>query len=350
MAASICYLGWTTACAKEALSMPPVSSVSPVRRSWPRLVAGIVVGGCVAVAARESRADQFILMDAMITYTWDDAENAKPDKSHFYVNDKNFMNKNRPINWLSPIDYRNGVLHVRAEVFEKPPGTQTTGWTLCYIPNAGPSYGCADTTYYTATGVWEREVKMTDWWNNDQLDWTKGVKQLDMIYAINDSGSGHVTNYPALMNLTTPTRVRVTMVQISAGAKYDPSILSTVGIGVDGGASDGGGTDVAAPVDGGGGGAGAGGSNGRSGSGGTTVIGTGGASGSGGATTTPTTGSGGSAGSSTGSGGSAPGAGISSSSSGCALSGRSNAGGGGAVMMGLALGAWFAARRKRQRR
>jgi hypothetical protein len=309
------------------------------------------------LAARESRADQFILMDAMITYTWDDAENSKPDKSHFYVNDKNFMNTKRPTNWLTPVDYRNGVLHVRAEVFEKPPGTQTTGWTLCYIPNAGAAgtsggYGCADTTYYTGTGVWEREVKMTDWWQNDQLDWTKGVRQLDMIYAINDSGSGHVTNYPALMNLTTPTRVRVTMVQISAGAKYDPSILATVGIGAgsDGGtgANDGGSPDVAAPSGSGGSAGGAGGNSGGSGSGGAMVMGTGGASGSGGATSTPTTGSGGAPGSSTGSGGAAPGGTGVASSSGCALSGRVEGGGYGVAMIGLALAGLFTARRQRR--
>jgi hypothetical protein len=183
--------------------------------------------GAIALAlsfATRARAEQFILIDANIYYTWDDAMNSKPDKSHFYVNEGNFLNKNRPVNWTSPVDYRNGTLHVRAEVFEKPPGTQTTGWTLCYIPNAG-GYGCADTDYYTSTGVFERETKMTAWWNNDQLQWDKGIKQVDLIYAINDSGMGHITNYPELKDLTTPTRVRITMVQVSAGATYDPSII-----------------------------------------------------------------------------------------------------------------------------
>jgi hypothetical protein len=185
---------------------------------------GAALGAFAASVAYEAHAEQFILIDATFDYTWDDAMNAKPDKSHYYVNESNFLNKNRPTNWLSPIDYRNGTLHVRTEVFKKPPGDQTVGWTLCYIPNAG-GYGCADTTYYTSTGVFDRETKMTDWWNNNQLQWDKGIKQVDLIYAINDSGSGHITNYPALKDLTTPTRVRITMVQVSAGAKYDPSII-----------------------------------------------------------------------------------------------------------------------------
>ena len=193
----------------------------------------IVLRGSIAAAAalvgffpRDARAEQFILIDATFDYTWDDAMNAKPDKSHFYVNEGNFLNKSRPVNWLSPVDYRNGTLHVRAEVFKKPPGDQTTGWTLCYIANAG-GYGCADTDYYRSTGVFERETKMTAFWNNTQIQWDKGIKQVDLIYAINDSGSGHITNYPELKDLTTPTRVRITMVQVSAGAQYDPFIIGS---------------------------------------------------------------------------------------------------------------------------
>ena len=175
----------------------------------------------------EARAEQFVLIDATFDYTWDDAINAKPDKSHYYVNEGNFLNKNRPTNWLAPVDYRNGTLHVRAEVFKKPAGDQTTGWTLCYIANVG-EYGCADTDYYRSTGIFERETKMTAFWQNDKIQWDRGIKQVDLIYAINDSGSGHITNYPALKDLTTPTRVRITMVQVSAGATYDPSIIDTL--------------------------------------------------------------------------------------------------------------------------
>ncbi|HXK17045.1 MAG TPA: hypothetical protein VNG33_04555 [Polyangiaceae bacterium] len=189
----------------------------------------------LGVLARPARAEQFVLIDATFDYTWDDAMNAKPDKSHFYVNEKNFLNTQRPTNWVSPVDYRNGTLHVRTEVFVKPAGDQQVGWTLCYIANVG-DYGCADTTYYKSTGVFDRETKMTDWWQNDKITWEQGIKQVDLIYAINDSGSGHITNYPALKDLTTPTRVRITMVQVSAGAQFDPSIIKpTSGAGGAGG-------------------------------------------------------------------------------------------------------------------
>jgi hypothetical protein len=189
--------------------------------------------------ARSARAEQFVLIDATFDYTWEDAMNAKPSLSHFYVNEKNFLNTQRPKNWLSPVDYRNGTLHVRTEVFKKPPGDQQVGWTLCYIANQG-EYGCADTNYYKAVGVYDRDVKMTDWWQNDKIEWDAGIKQVDLIYAINDSGSGHVTNYPALKDATTPTRVRITMVQVSAGSTYDPSIITTSNTGGAGGSGAGG--------------------------------------------------------------------------------------------------------------
>lgn len=223
-------------------------------------VAACLLGASALLGfARSARAEQFVLLDATFDYTWEDAMNAKPSLSHFYVNEKNFLNTQRPKNWLSPVDYRNGTLHVRTEVFKKPPGDQQVGWTLCYIANQG-EYGCADTNYYKAVGVYDREVKMTDWWQNDKIQWNAGIKQVDLIYAINDSGSGHITNYPALKDQTTPTRVRITMVQVSAGSTYDPSIITTGNTGGAGGAGG-------ASAVGGSGGASASGSGGGSGSG-----------------------------------------------------------------------------------
>src|SRR5947199_9866656 len=83
-----------------------------------------------------SKAEQFVLFDVTFTYTKEDADNSKPSKSHFYVRgDK--LNVDRPKDWTQPVDYRNGTVHIRLEVLEKPPGGEPTTWTLCYIPNKG---------------------------------------------------------------------------------------------------------------------------------------------------------------------------------------------------------------------
>lgn len=103
-------------------------------------------------------AEQFVLFDVTFTFTKEDADNSKPSKSHFYVRG-DMLNKDRPKNWESPVDYRNGRVHIRAEVLEKPAGNEPTTWTLCYIPNKGQKngYGCVGTKLYKDKGVYESD-------------------------------------------------------------------------------------------------------------------------------------------------------------------------------------------------
>jgi hypothetical protein len=252
----------------------------------------------LALAPKSARAEQFVLFDATFTYTWDDAVNSSPSKSHYYVTDANWLSRSRPTNWMSPVNYRDGTVHIHLEVLEKPAGGQQAGWALCYVGNSG-SYGCPYTPYYTETGTYERDVDMHNFFNNATIDWTRGVKEVDLVYTINDSGSGHITNFPDKKDLVTPTRVRVAMIQVAAGSKYDPTQLP----GVDGGRPDAGTRDAsldagsptidaAADVvsSGTGGTAGTTGTSGTSGTGGSgPTTGAGGTSGTGDVTTASTT-------------------------------------------------------------
>ena len=63
------------------------------------------------------RAEQFVLFDVTFTYTKEDADNSKPSKSHYYVKGDQ-LNPNRPKDWTSPVDYRNGTVHLRCEVLD----------------------------------------------------------------------------------------------------------------------------------------------------------------------------------------------------------------------------------------
>src|SRR5216110_3562732 len=74
-----------------------------------------------AASVSELKAEQFVLFDLTFTYTKEDADNSKPSKSHYYVKGDR-LNPNRPKDWTSPVDYRNGTVHIRLEVLEKPPG------------------------------------------------------------------------------------------------------------------------------------------------------------------------------------------------------------------------------------
>jgi NADPH:quinone reductase-like Zn-dependent oxidoreductase len=90
------------------------------------------------------------------------------------------------------VDYRNGTVHIRAEVIEKPAGGTPTTWTLCYIPNKGRKvgYGCTGTGVYKEKGVYESDVKMTSFWQNDNIVWEAGIKEMHLVMKDDSGGSG----------------------------------------------------------------------------------------------------------------------------------------------------------------
>src|SRR5438132_1693847 len=129
-----------------------------------------------------ARADQFVLFDVDFTFTKQDADNARPNQSHHYVREP-ALNPNRPRDWTSPVDYRNGTVHVRIEVFDRPASGEGTQWSLCYIPNHGQGngYGCTGTPVYFDKGVFEKDVPMTSFWENNAIIWTEGVRRMDLV-------------------------------------------------------------------------------------------------------------------------------------------------------------------------
>src|SRR5215471_14229676 len=175
--------------------------------------------------APEVKAQQFVLFDATFTFTKEDADNSKPSKSHYYVRDK-MLNADRPKDWTSPVDYRNGTVHIRAEVIEKPEGGAPTTWTLCYIPNKGlkAGYGCTGTGVYKEKGVYEKDVKMTEFWQNDLIVWEEGIKEVHLVIKDDSGGMGHAHKRTDPENYF-PTKMRITMVQVAKGAKYDPKLV-----------------------------------------------------------------------------------------------------------------------------
>ena len=186
------------------------------------LVLTLIVCACSPSAGR---AEQFVLFDVTFTYTKADADNSRPSKSHYYVKGDR-LNKDRPRDWTAPVDYRNGTVHIRAEVLEKPPGGAPTTWTICYIPNKGKGngYGCTGTDIYREKGVYEKDVSMKAFWENDSIIWTEGIKQMDLVIKDDSGGRGHAHKRQDHERFF-PTRMRITVVQVSAGSKYDPSLV-----------------------------------------------------------------------------------------------------------------------------
>ena len=186
-----------------------------------------VLAGLTALwlGVSSAQAEQFVLFDATFTFTKDDADNSKPSPSHYYVRDK-LMNAERPKDWTSPVDYRNGTAHVRLEVLEKPAGDEATTWSVCYIPNKGQKngYGCFNTPVYKEAGVYEQDIPMTKFWQNDSIVWDQGIKEMHLVIKDNSGGSGHAHKRKDHEKFF-PTKVRMTVIQISVGSKYDASLV-----------------------------------------------------------------------------------------------------------------------------
>ena len=188
-------------------------------------VALLTATSALVAAPSVSYADQFVLFDATFTFTKADADTSKPSKSHYYVRGA-AINPDRPRDWTAPVDYRNGTVHIRTEVIEKPPGGEPTTWSLCYIPNRGQGngYGCTGTDPYREKGVYEKDVSMKSFWQNDAIVWSQGVKQMDLVIKDNSGGGGHA-HKRADAEKFFPTKMRITMIQVSVGSTYDPSLV-----------------------------------------------------------------------------------------------------------------------------
>ncbi len=209
---------------------------------WGRAAAPLLAGVGLLTAASTAHAEQFVLLDVTFTFTKADADNGMPNKSHYYVKSDR-LNPNTPIDWTKPIDYRNGRVHVRTEVMDKPAGSAETRWTLCYIARKGidAGYGCTNTAAYKEEGVWEFEQGMTEWWQNDNIDWTQGIKQEDLVMKDSKGVFAHTMPDPERWF---PTTLRITMIQVSAGSTYDEALvpgLPSGNAGAGGGGTSGGG-------------------------------------------------------------------------------------------------------------
>lgn len=178
-----------------------------------------------SLIAPSSRAEQFVLFDTTFTFTKADADNSKPSPSHYYLKGAK-LNPKRPKDWTSPIDYRNGTVHVRLEVIEKPAGDAPTTWSVCYIPNKRQKggYGCIGTGIYKKTGVYEKDIDMTKFWQNDGIVWTEGIKEMHLVIKDDSGGKGHAHKRKDHEKFF-PTKIRMTLVQVSKGLKYDPKLL-----------------------------------------------------------------------------------------------------------------------------
>ena len=176
-------------------------------------------------SCKQDRINQFVLFDEEFTFTKEAADTSYPSKSHYYITGEK-LNSNIPKDWTSPIDYRNGSVHIKIEVIEKPKGNIPTKWSLCYIPNKkqGNGYGCTATDIYLEEGVYEKDILMNEFWENQSIIWSEGIKQMDLVIKDDSGGQGHAHKRADFEHFF-PTKVRIIMTQVAKGSDYNAELL-----------------------------------------------------------------------------------------------------------------------------
>ena len=73
----------------------------------------------------------------------------------------------------------------------------------------------------TAVVIRGRQVAVE---HNNSIVWSEGIKQMDLVIKDNSGGRGHA-HKRADHEKFFPTKMRITMVQVSKGSTYDPSLV-----------------------------------------------------------------------------------------------------------------------------
>ncbi len=70
--------------------------------------------------------------------------------------------------------------------------------------------------------MYEQGIDMTKFWQNDGLVWSEGVKQMDLVIKDGTGAKAHTRPDPEKFF---PTKIRMTLIQVSARARYDPKLV-----------------------------------------------------------------------------------------------------------------------------
>jgi hypothetical protein len=68
------------------------------------------------------------------------------------------------------------------------------------------------------------DIPMTKFWQNDSIVREQGIKEMHLVIKDNSGGSGHAHKRKDHEKFF-PTKVRMTVIQVASGAKYDASLV-----------------------------------------------------------------------------------------------------------------------------
>ena len=158
-----------------------------------------------------AQAAQVVVMDETWVHAPDLAD------SHYRVSPMD----GTPGNWVDPVNYAGGSAWVYLEVHTKPT-PQETRFQVCF--EATPTYACTNQSpTYTEIGTYEWETPFANFYQGDQVDWTKGTHKIACILKDTMNGKPSADNVgDEKAALYMPTEVRMVITLVEPGSVYVP--------------------------------------------------------------------------------------------------------------------------------
>jgi len=164
-------------------------------------VAIVALGWC-----SRAHAEQFVLTDIEHTHS-----TATTKDSHYYPT----LPADTPKNWVAPVDYAHGAVHIVVDVKTKPAGGAPTQLQICF--EGTPSYACtAQSRTYTTTGRVEWDSPFSGFWYESTVDWAQGTKK--MAFILKDD----MNNKPHGDAKYMPTELHIQVTLVSKGSAWVP--------------------------------------------------------------------------------------------------------------------------------
>lgn len=182
------------------------------------MLVGVALGG-----ASVARADQFVLLDKTYTHT-------EMNSHHREV-----TNPAKPADISTPVDYRDGSIHYRLEVFSM---ASDTDWKMQVIfeqpaTGADGSYLCGSYQLVTAPGVYEWDLTMANlkfvcadgeyMYNHPPDKLAMIIRDAAASPKKIDNGQGYIGEPNQALYL--PYQARITVTLVSNGATYIPPVV-----------------------------------------------------------------------------------------------------------------------------
>lgn len=172
-----------------------------MKRSGLALVCGCLLAGLWL--AGSAHAQQFVVVDE--TYT---ATAMNTNDSHFDIAPKSGI----PADWTKPTNYAMGKAYVELEILEKPSDVKTL-YNICFVNSA--NYACMPyAPTYTTTGPNPFNQPFSSFYQNDVMDWSKGVSKVQIVLKdeMQTKKQGDANFYPM--------KAHVTISIVAPGATY----------------------------------------------------------------------------------------------------------------------------------